>query len=1034
MVLPSYSAVSVHLRPGGAAPLHSAYLCTKTDNVVLGSFALHRQQKGNVSQGISIRHIWQQAAAAAAIAAAAERDQRLQQQQQQPQKQQQGAGKRKGGKARMSSAGRAATTTAAAATATAAANVAADPRALDGVYSSSFYLSFVAAAAAHAATPVATAATDAGSAPPGRTRLRGANQKRQAAIERLLRLRPQMLPSVARVAAAAARMQPRGCIDAAAAAPAGAQTLWREELATVLRNSSAAAAATADRAFWNAFAVAAADAAEAFTPAELCSIAAATAAAAAAGAPGWKGPNERHQQMLLALQEQIRRHAHSYTLPQLLISLEALQSLQRIPSAATAAVSAAATAATAETAAFAAISGEPGVKKKAAAIAAAAAAAGDLPFLLQRIEGTLHTKLTQAAQRAAAAAAAAPAAATAVKQPAAAGQKETGAKAAAAREERQPVFCRLLLRCLRLYAAAEVPCPALLEQTFSTLASRCTWFSTGQLVELAELLLQLQPQETPPSDSEALHALNARLIADATASEVSLQQLLCLADTETAAAAAAAALPDGTPSKDQNALMLLHCLLQQQALGRPELLQLLPTLLQELQHQQKQQQYLQWCGLVLSVCSSSGVQLLELWEELLGPLLQLPVAEEPAAAAQAAAAGAPWGGWLLSRPLLQHVEAAVSAACFCGVAGAGAETSEEKNELLSAAASAAAHAAATAGGFLSFLLRSSSSNSRCLSQLTGESLEEMAVNICGLYRVQSAAAVLLHLLPQQHSLSQQHHGQHQQRQQLQQHQQQQQQPEEDCTQASPAAAAEDPSPSLRGLLAAAFPEWQQLQQPTMNAQQLQEGDLQQELQKQQQMLLQQQSGLVFELLLEFACRGSPKSSQELPPTLLLLLDGSEGEVTFDPQSPSVHPTVLSFLQSAARGAAALRSSSENSSSIDADSSSSGNPSNSNSSASNASSALAVAAAVGIPATATAAPQTLRLHLLYRWPLSPAVTVVVTLLGLLLIRYYCCLSCSARLSAAANRYLQHLEKLLLAARVQQRHKGVNPRTLSPNAEA
>ncbi|CDI87348.1 hypothetical protein, conserved [Eimeria praecox] len=1084
-ILQCGSTVSVQLRSEIATPLHYTCPCRTANNAFVGLYALQKQKEARFLQAQAVKHFWQQAAAAAAAAAAA-RERELQDQQQQPQKQHRGAGKCKRVKADAPSAAREAATapvTAAAATATAAAKVLADPRALDGVYSSSFYLSFVAAAAAHAISPAATAATEAGAPIAGPARLRGANKKRQAAIERLLRLKPHMLPSVARVAAAAARMQPRDCTSTAAGQPAGVQALWRVELATVLCSTSAAAAAAADRAFWNAFAVATTDAAEALAPADVCSIATAAAASATAGSPGWKGLNERHQRMLSALQEQIRKHAQGYSLCQLLSSLEALQSLQRIPSAArpaaTAAVSTAATAARAANAAFGAVGGDPGVKKKKASIAAAAAATGDLPLL-------------------------------------------NG------------------------------------------------WFSTGQLVELAELLVQLQPHAKPPSDNVALHALNSRLIAEAVASEVSLQQLLrlirayggmgltspsllaaalsyfkgagnterhlveapglctipperaqaaalraitapaagpdtwkqrelqqqqqeklllpcttaytqCLADAETSAAAATAAtaaFPVGTSSKDQTALMLLHCLLEQQAVGRPELLHLLPTLLQELQHQQKHQQYLQCCGLVLSVCASCGVQLLHVWEDLLSPLLQPPSPATPAAVAQeAAAAGTPWGGWLLSRPLLQHVEAAISAACFCGMAYAGAETAGEKHELLSASASAAAHAAATAGGFLSFLHRCTcigaetagekhellsaaasaaahaaataggflsflhrcTCSSSCLRQLTGASLEEIASDVCGLFRVQSAAAVLLHLLPQQHS-PQQQQGELQGRQQLQQ-QRQQQQSSEGCTGASLAVAEKEPSPSVRELLAAVFPEWQQLQQQQhkVNEQQSEEAHLQQQLQRQQQLLLQQRSGLVFELLLEIACRGSPKGSDQLPPTLLVLMDGPTGEAAIDPNSPSIHPAVLCFLQSAARGAAGLRSNSDSNGKVDAISSSSGNNNSTKNSPPQSCSAFAAGIAPTRSSCGSSSSSEGAIHVDSLLLLPQLLhngqgdsSVLQQLLQLLLLLPDA--EGSMRLSAVTNRFMQHLERMLLADRLQQRLKGAKPRTLNAKSES
>ncbi|CDJ62753.1 hypothetical protein, conserved [Eimeria necatrix] len=353
--------------------------------------------------------------------------------------------------------------------------------------------------------------------------------------------------------------------------------------------------------------------------------------------------------------------------------------------------------------------------------------------------------------------------------------------------------------------------------------------------------------------SEAAKAAAMRAVLSAAAEALPEQQqheplLRCstayaqsLADYEAAAAvataAAAAADPKGVTTEFQPALVLLQCLLEQQALSRPKLLQLLPTLLRELQRgRQQQQQQLQFCGLVLSACASCELHLVELWEELLSPLLQMPPADDPApAATAAAAAAAPWGGWLLSRPLLQHVEVAVAAGCFCGVAASGSETKENREELLRAAASAAAHAATLAEGFLALLRRSSSN----FSQLTGEALQDLTEDICGLYRAHAAAAALLDL------------------------QQQQQQQREACFQlqkedapgAAPPAAATQP---FRELLTAEFPELQlsqqQKQRGNKHAQQLLQ---QQQLQLQQQ-LAQQRSDLLFLLLSEYAWRGTPR--------------------------------------------------------------------------------------------------------------------------------------------------------------------------------
>ena len=130
----------------------------------------------------------------------------------------------------------------------------------------------------------------------------------------------------------------------------------------------------------------------------------------------------------------------------------------------------------------------------------------------------------------------------------------------------------------------------------------------------------------------------------------------------------------------------------------------------------------------------------------------------------------------------------------------------------------------------------------------------------GLYRVQSAAAVLLDLLPQQHVQAQQ--------------QRRHEQPAEGCSGTSLVSTTKEPSPSLGGLLDAAFPEWQQ--QHKMEEQQPQEASLQHALHQQQQLLLQQQSGLVFALLLELACRGSPKCVEWLGVWCLVGFGGKKG--------------------------------------------------------------------------------------------------------------------------------------------------------------
>ncbi|KAL8438294.1 hypothetical protein ACSSS7_000271 [Eimeria intestinalis] len=353
------------------------------------------------------------------------------------------------------------------------------PRAMDGLYVSSFYVTFL--AAAHAASPAAIAATAAAAATAkGRgTRLRGALQKRQAAAARLQLLAPSLLPSVAHVAAVAARMQ---CSSPTSReGPPVPSTpeppLWERELAAVLPATPAAAAA-ADRAFWAAFCVAAAAAAPALMPFEVARLAAAAAAAAAAGAPGWKRLHAQQELLLGALLDHARRHATSYSPPQLLTTLEALQQLNAVPSsaqpAATAARSAAATAAAAAAAvAFPLFENEgatasprrrePASATTTAAAAAAAAGAKALHAVLPAAERALHVKLTEAAaaeQRSAAAAAAA------------APDKAAAAATAGSKRRQSPdAFWKLLLRALRIFAAAAFPCPALLQATGAALTS-----------------------------------------------------------------------------------------------------------------------------------------------------------------------------------------------------------------------------------------------------------------------------------------------------------------------------------------------------------------------------------------------------------------------------------------------------------------------------------------------------------------------------------------------------------------------------------
>ena len=190
-----------------------------------------------------------------------------------------------------------------------AAKVLSHPRAMEGLYVSSFYLAFL--AAAHEASPAATAAT-AASAEVARapSRPKGALHKRQAATQRLLMLSPTQLPAVAHVAATAAARMQQGRAGRPKGGPPGRGpegVLWQQELAAILCGSSAAAAGAGDRAFWAAFCQAAEAAAAALSPAQTSRILAAAAAAAAAGAPGWKRLYQQHQKMLAALQQHIRQ-------------------------------------------------------------------------------------------------------------------------------------------------------------------------------------------------------------------------------------------------------------------------------------------------------------------------------------------------------------------------------------------------------------------------------------------------------------------------------------------------------------------------------------------------------------------------------------------------------------------------------------------------------------------------------------------------------------------------------------------------------
>ncbi|OEH75004.1 hypothetical protein cyc_07180 [Cyclospora cayetanensis] len=237
--------------------------------------------------------LWQDAATAMAAAATARRNEPRQKHKRETQQDEESVGTLP-----MSSTGPAAA---------AQAKTLSQPKALDGVYFSSFYLAFL--AAVHATSPVASASTAAAAeAARGCPRLRGAIQKREAATERLLMLTPHHLPSVAHVGATAARMQKRlaaSPLKRPGAPPDGA--LWQRELAAVIGTTSEAAAAFADRAFWGAFCQAAAVAADAFSPSEASRIAMAAAASVAAGAPGWARLYEPHQKLILALQEHIRR-------------------------------------------------------------------------------------------------------------------------------------------------------------------------------------------------------------------------------------------------------------------------------------------------------------------------------------------------------------------------------------------------------------------------------------------------------------------------------------------------------------------------------------------------------------------------------------------------------------------------------------------------------------------------------------------------------------------------------------------------------
>ncbi|KAL8444281.1 hypothetical protein Emag_005542 [Eimeria magna] len=884
--------------------------------------------------------MWQ---AATAAAAAAKRRQQQQQKQQQQQQQESGLAE-----IPFDSAGGPA--------AAAAAKSLSHPRAMDGLYVSSFYVTFL--AAAHAASPAAIAATAAAAeatAKGGPHRLRGALQKRQAAAARLQFLAPSFLPSLAHVAATAASMQ---CNSASSSkGPSGPRRseppLWERELAAVLAATSAAAAAAADNAFWAAFCVAAAAAAPALMPSEVARLSAAAAAAAAAGAPGWMRLHAQQQLLLGALLDHARR---------LLTTLETLQQLYAVPSvaqpAATAARSAAATAAAAAAAAFPLFEdgGAQSLERRrpAAPTAAAAAGAEALHAVLPAAERALHSKLTEAAAGAQRAAAAAAAAASAV-------QDKAAAAAAGSKSKQSPdALCKLLLRALRIFAAAAFPCPALLHAAGAALtSSRCSSYRPDQLLELMELMVRI-----PKHDEEhlgALHAITASFetesilsslqttqivrllrasqalgafsssaaagaldrlgappIAASRGAPVSCtvppqaaeaaalqavaaaavqqqqqqqqeqqQQLLrrciraykeCLADAEAGEAAAATA-PPSFEAKDQSTVLLLRCLVQQQALDRPSLLRLLPGLLLELQQQQQQQQqqgYLQSCGLVLTALASCGVHLLHVWGAVLAPLLQPAAALQSRAAAAAgcgAAVAKPWGAWLVSRPLLQHVEASLAAAVLCSVAAAGGLEEQQREELLRAAAAAADHAAAASVGFLRLLQHnssssgtsSSSSNAGVLRQLTDEAFGELAKNVCGFVRLHGAAQRLLHCMQHPHPQLQQQQ-QHQLQPKLQ--EQRKQQPQDSLMsgdKGKTTAAADTPERShpLCELLRVHLPEVQfRKQEQQQQQQQPEQEQLQQQLQQQEDLNDACASPLLRTFLLA-ASRGAAKCSKGL---------------------------------------------------------------------------------------------------------------------------------------------------------------------------
>lgn len=163
-----------------------------------------------------------------------------------------------------------------------------------------------------------------------------------------------------------------------------------------------------------------------------------------------------------------------------------------------------------------------------------------------------------------------------------------------------------------------------------------------------------------------------------------------------------------------------------------------------------------------------------------------------------------------------------------------------------------------------------------------------------------------------------------------------------------------------------------------------------------------------------------------------MLDSPKEDASVDAHSSSMHPTIICFLQSAARGAAALRSNSDSSSNIQANTSNTrGNGSNSTL---ESSSALAAEVAPTLCISSSSSGDLVdSLQLLHRLVGGEQAnsSVLHQLLQLLLLLPAA--ESSAMLSAAANRYMQHLDRLLLAARLQQRHKKTNPRTLNPIAE-